>query len=425
MANKMHEAPRLYANRHFIILLFSRTVSILGNVMTPVAMAFYALDREGVQGGAHLALAVAAAQVTQTSLMLFGGVLADRIPRGRLMAGTEGLSALCQAAVALLMMQANINWLAIGVVYSIKGGLNALFLPASGGVIPTVVEKVLLAKANATLRLSMNVTRISGAGISAAIAALAGPAWVLWADAATFALSGLALSTVRWPEAAKRGTSPMLADLRSGWHEFSSRTWVVVPVAQMFVINACVSMFMSVLGPAAMREAGRGVGQWATLVTAQTVGLVLGSLAAFKVKFNRPILCITVLAGVEAFPLLTVASHAHLAISVVAMLVTALVMDVYSVVWDTTLQSDVPEEFLSRVTSYDMLASFCGAPIGLALCSWAMGIYAPARILQVAGIMVLATVPLGLAALAMRDRNGGSWATASSSKEFAPTSHGS
>lgn len=399
----MSDLRRLMAIRAYRVLLLARSASLLGNVMTPIALAFAVLDSEGIAGASRLAFVVAAGQVVQSGLILFGGVVADRLPRGWLMSRTEIFSGACQVEIATMVWTDQVSWLLLGLLFALKGAGNALFLPASAGVVPSIVPADDLVAANATLRLSMNVVRIGGAGAATLIAVSIGPHGVLWVDAATYVISGAALATVAWPPVPPRpARTSFAADLAGGWHEFASRRWVLVPVLQMTVINAAVSAFMSVLGPAVSRQSGWGLPGWSALVTAHTVGLVVGSLLAMRVGFRRPMLWAVCLAGAEAVPLLLLGVSGPFVAVLVAMFVTALVMDVYSVVWDSTLQRGVPQEALSRISSYDMLASFSGAPLGVALVGVLLGHFAPDAVLLWAGVVVLATTPLALLSRSVR-----------------------
>jgi hypothetical protein len=399
----MKDVRRLLAIRAYRVLLLARSASLLGNVMTPIALAFAVLDSEGIGGASRLAFVNAGGEVVQSAHNHFGGVIADRLPRGWLMSRTELFSGACQVGIAAMVWQEAIVWPLLGLLFALKGAGNALFLPASAGVVPSIVPADDLVAANATLRLSMNVVRIGGAGAATLIALSIGPHGVLWVDAATYLVSGVALATVAWPVVAPRpARTSFVSDLASGWREFSSRRWVLVPVLQMTVINAAVSAFMSVLGPAVSKESGWGLPGWSALVTAHTVGLVVGSVLAMRVGLRRPMLWAVCLAGAEAMPLLLLGFGGPLVVVLVAMFVTALVMDVYSVVWDSTIQRGVPEDALSRISSYDMLASFSGAPLGVALVGVLLGHFAPATVLLWCGGVVLVTTPLALLSSSVR-----------------------
>lgn len=376
-------------NGPFRALLFARTVTILGNVMSPIALAFVVLDLDGLQGAARLALVVAGGQIVQTALLLFGGVIADRFPRGMLMSRTELFSGVCQVGIAVMATTGTINWFALAALFALKGAGNALFLPASGGVLPTVVDKSELRIANATLRLSMNVVRVSGAALSAVVAIGFGAHIVLWVDAATYLVSWLLLVTQAWPAVDVTTRKSILGDLKEGWHEFSSRRWIFVPVIQMAYINAVFSAFMAILGPTILKYSGDGIAGWSALVTGHTIGLVAGSFIAMKAKFKDPIRASILLAAGKCIPMVLVAAHYPLWAGILAMAFAAVLIDIYSVTWDSTLQSEVPAESLSRVSSYDMLASFSGAPLAVSLTGVLLGLWAPEALVIGMGVGVV------------------------------------
>jgi MFS family permease len=83
-------------------LLIGRTVNLLGSAIAPIALAFAVLDLHG--SATDLGLVVASRSLMSVLLLLYGGVLADRLPRRILLVGAAGGSAVTQAAVAVLVL---------------------------------------------------------------------------------------------------------------------------------------------------------------------------------------------------------------------------------------------------------------------------------------------------------------------------------
>ena len=75
---------------------------MLGNAIAPIALAFAVLDLTG--SAADLGLVVGARSLINVLFLLFGGVVADRLPRHLVMVGSCALAALTQAAVAALVL---------------------------------------------------------------------------------------------------------------------------------------------------------------------------------------------------------------------------------------------------------------------------------------------------------------------------------
>jgi hypothetical protein len=67
--------------------------------------------------------------------------------------------------------------------------------------------------------------------------------------------------------------------------------------------------------------------------------------------------------------------------------------DMFLVIWQTTLQREIPAEALSRVSAYDALGSFMFGPIGLLLAGPAAAAFgARPTLLACAGVMTAATL---------------------------------
>ena len=81
----------------------------------------------------------------------------------------------------------------------------------------------------------------------------------------------------------------MLADLRAGWHEFFSRQWLWVAVAQFSIVVLALQAAHGVLGPLLARDELGGAPAWSAVLAAQAFGMVVGVLLAMRVRPRRPI----------------------------------------------------------------------------------------------------------------------------------------
>ena len=104
-----------------------------------------------------------------------------------------------------------------------------------------------------------------------------GPGWALAVDVATFAVSAAFLALIPMPAHVPGEARSFIADLRDGWDDFRSRTWLWTTVASTTVGNMLFAAYF-VLGPlVADRELG-GAGAWALIVSAFGVGLLVGGI---------------------------------------------------------------------------------------------------------------------------------------------------
>lgn len=143
-------ARAVLRQRPFRWLLAARTVAIVGNAVAPIALAFAVLDLTG--SPVDLGLVVAARSVANVGVVLFGGVVADRFPRGAVLVGTSIAAALTQGVVAGLVLSgtATVPWLVVLSV--LNGAVSAVSLPTTAAMVPETVPDELLRPANALIR---------------------------------------------------------------------------------------------------------------------------------------------------------------------------------------------------------------------------------------------------------------------------------
>jgi MFS family permease len=348
----------------FRMFFAGRTVATLGNAIAPIAIAFAVIDISDSAGA--LGLVLAARSVPQVLLILLGGVLADRFPRHLVLVVSNVVSALTQATVAALLFTGTADIWHLVALEAVNGASSAFLLPAAAGLTPQTVPASVLQQANALLRLGSNGALISGAALGGLLVATVGPAWGLVIDATTFAAGAVLFGRIKLPSGERVQAENFLTELRDGWDEFRSRTWLWVIVVQFAFVNAAYAWSFMTLGPIiANQTIGRAA--WGLVIAAQTTGMIAGGLVALRLRPSRPLFVGTAAILLWA-PLLVILAEAPNTLALVATAVVAGVgWELFAVYWDLSLQQHVPGDKLSRVSSYDALGSFVFVPVGLVL----------------------------------------------------------
>jgi MFS family permease len=131
-------------------------------------------------------------------------------------------------------------------------------------------------------------------------------------------------------------------------------------------VNAAEQGTEQVLGPAIAKAHLGGATAWGAVLTAQSIGFVAGGLVILRLRPQRMLLAAT-LGFLLTVPFLLALSVPLAIVGVVAAAALAGIgIEVFQVLWDTTLQQEIAQEKLSRVSSYDALGSFVLIPLGLA-----------------------------------------------------------
>jgi MFS family permease len=385
--------------RTFRHLFLGQAVSWLGTAIAPVALAFAILGRPG-GSATELGLVMACSAGALVAALLVGGVLADRFSRYRVMAGSDLVAFAAQGSIAGLFLAGTAPLGLIAALAAVGGAAGGISYPCMRGLIPQVVDGPQVQSANALIQLAQNSTRLVGASISGLLIVGVGAGWGLAFDAVSFlASAGFVLTSgapraSQAPPAGAAGKSAtILAELRDGWREVRSRQWLWVCIAQFAVVNLCFAPCIDVLGPVVARAHYGGALAWSVIVTAMAVGLVGGSLLAMRLRPAFPLLVATVISFGIVPPFLLLAFHAPVWLAAVSMLGVGVVIDVYEVLWVTTVQENIPSDKISRVTSWDALGAFALGPVGLILVgplSAALG--TQRTLIGAGGLVAIATV---------------------------------
>jgi predicted MFS family arabinose efflux permease len=278
---------------------------------------------------------------------------------------------------------------------ALAGVATAVTFPALTGIIPEVVPPERLQTGNALLGLGANASRVAGAVLGGGTVVLVGGGWALITSGAMFSVAGVLIAMLRLaPGDRSRGEAhSVLADLRDGWREFSSRQWIWVVVAQFSLLVMAIQAGHGVLGPLLAKESLGGPLAWSGFLAGEAVGTIVGVLVSLRVRPRRPILVGVLLCFPAALPYLLLGLDAPLWAIVGGAFVLGVCFDVFGVLWQTTMQREIPAESLSRVSSYDLLGSLMFGPIGLLLAGPAAGWFGTREsLLGCAVIVVISTL---------------------------------
>ncbi len=382
----------LLRDRRYLTLLSARTLSMLAISFAPVALAFGILDLPGATA-TTLSVVLASESAAIVVFTLAGGIIADRYPRHRVLQSAEWTAATVHAGLGTMILTHHAPTAALAAVAFVGGSGAALVWPALTGIVPDVVPVEALQEGNALLGIGGNIARVAGLVAGGIVVVAVGPGWALFAAATTFGCSGLLVSLLRVTRtAAAPDRSSVLADLREGWAEFRSRQWLWVCVIQFSVLVMMWQASHLVLGPVVARTGLGGPAAWTKVLLGESVGFILGGLVSIRWRPRRPVLVVAVL-GLGAVPTpLLLGLSAPLGAIVAAAFGLGFSFELLTVVWQTTMQREIPPGSLSRVSSYDALGSLLLGPLGLVLAGPASVAVGPHTALLVCAGVIAGTV---------------------------------
>ncbi len=256
---------------------------------------------------AALGAVIAARQVAAAGITVLAGVWADRLPRHLVLVAAAVVQAITQATSGALVLTGEATVPALAALALVFGLADGFVIPASQGLIPTIVASARLQQANALLGLTRSVVGVAGPALGGVMVAVGSPGGALLADAGSFAAAALLLVRLRMPAAAAAAAArPFFHELREGWTEFRRHTWLWTTIVFFGIGNFAGASYF-VLGPLIAKQSLGGVAAWATIVSAFGVGTIIGGLIALRIRPRRPLLASCLAAIPYGIPMLAIA----------------------------------------------------------------------------------------------------------------------
>ena len=361
------QTREVLAHKYVKRLFLARFISNYGNGMGPIALAFGIL---GLPNGSANLLGLTLGITTVLFLIMapFGGVIADKYGRARMVGLTDMAGGLILFVQVAYFATGEVPIAVLLIVNGCFGILWGIFWPAFSGVIPAVLPEAGLQKGNALNQLLTNSGMIFGAASAGIFIDIFGVATTLAIDAASFFISGLLIYTFRHLTPRVTGTeNSMLTDLRYGWGVFLSFKWIVNLVFAWSFIVMCWAAAENILGPLIALEHFNGAKSWSFVITAESIGLIVGSFIAIKIKVKYPLRFLQLTSFSVTFYIFALAKPQSLLVIAFGAFLFGITLDLWGTLWNTALQRKVPRDVLSRVSSFDAMGSMMFRPIGLAI----------------------------------------------------------
>lgn len=367
-----------------------RGLSTAGTNLVNVVMAFAVLQAGG--SGISAGLVLGCTVATQMLLGPYGGVLADRLPRKTLAIAANTVLACSQALLGTLLTAAPEHtalWM-FAVTAAITGAATAAVQPAFQGLLVELVPQATLQKANASLRLVLNLARIAVPGLGSVLGAMFGFGQVLIAGALSFAACSLILAGLH-PKAPDRPRTPTRHSWREGWHDFVTRPWMWgYALAGTLAVPLWLAGYQ-LLGPLILSQTSGGAAHWGWAVSAFSTGMVTGSLVALRWHPKRLMLACVLVQTIWPLPLAMLATSPQLPWLLSSMLVSGLSLELAVVFFETAKQQQVPEHLIGRITSLTMLGENALVPLGYVLAGSVADWLGAPSVMWICALGILAT----------------------------------
>ena len=373
----MNTQKRALFTRDFTLVVIGQIISLFGNAILHFALPLYLLRETG-----SIALfgAVNACSFVPMILMgPIGGTAADRVHKGRIMAGLDFLTAGLTVAYCLLWGRAPLVPLVIVtlmLLYAIAGA----YQPAVQASLPLLLSPDRLTQGNAVINMVATLANLLGPALGGVIFGLWGLGPILTIGGVCFFSSAVMEIFIRVPHERRPRSAGVLAtvgrDLGESWRYISREQPIFLRVTLVLsAFNLILSAVMIVGIPAivaqvlGMSDAALGLTQ-AVMALGGLFGGLLAGLLGTQLKPRHGSLCLLACAVTAGFMGLVVlpgvpAAVSYWGITLLSMLAMASAM-LFTVVLLTLVQSQVPSLLLGKVIACIQAVANCASPLGQA-----------------------------------------------------------
>jgi MFS family permease len=396
---------RALSVRNYRLYFTGQVLSNTGTWMQRVAQDWLVLDLSGTSAVA-LGITTGLQFLPYLLFSLWGGTLADRFERRRMLVWTQatmGLLALGLGAVTLVGL-ATVNL--VYVFAFLLGCASSLDNPARQAFVNEIVGPVDLHNAIALNSASFNLARLGGPALAGVMVALIGSGWVFILNAASFGLTILALLLMRGSELFPQVRRTGGVRLVQGLHYVRARRDLILVLSLAFGVATFGLNYQMTMALMARQQFELGAEAFGLMSTALAFGALAGSLLAARrtrVSLRLVFVAAMVFGAVEIL--------VGFAPTYVAMLLVLPAAGVLAMTFTTSAQSFLQthsEDWVrGRVMGIYTLVFFGGTPVGAPLIGWAADRFGPRSGLVGGGLGTVVWTALAFALYWLtRDRGG-------------------
>ena len=348
--------------RNFRLYFAGQTVSLIGTWMQAVAQSWLVLQ---ITGSGTLLGLVAAAQFLPVLLLgPYGGLVADRSDKRRLLLCTQTFLGVLALVLGLLTVTHLVRLWMIFVLALALGAVNSVDQPGRQTFVPELVGRDLVQNAVSLNSVLTNASRAVGPAVAGLLIAITGVGVCFLINAATFVAVLVALACIRPREmypAPPAGREK--GQLRQGLRYVAATTGLLVPLLMMALVGTLAYEFQVTLPLLARVSLHGGASTYGFMTAFMGVGAVIGGLLVAVIG-RTGLLPFTVAAAGFGVAVLLAAVVPGLYWELAALAVAGFFSTVFMATGNTTLQLTVDPRFRGRVMALWSVTFSGSTPVG-------------------------------------------------------------
>ncbi len=355
--------------KEFRRLLIGNAVNMLGGSIFIIGMGWTVAQ---IGGPKAYGLIFTAYFLGHLPLLLYGGMVVDRVPRRTVALIADIAQAILVTLAALFLMAGFGEVKTLLVVTFIIGGAGAFSIPAIGALVPDLVEEELLPQANAIRGVAMTAAWLLGPLIGGLTVGIWGIEACLLIDAVTFIFSGAVLWTIsEIPIDRDKDPGKLRDEVSEAWAFVKTQPWLFAGIL-MFMIWHIGDSAIEIGIPFIIESKGLGSTEFGVFGAVGAAGAMIGSALGGIRPIPKEIrgLVFYIFIGGIAWCMLMWAMPIPFWLILVFVLFEGILGGTLGVIWRTTMSDSVDQHLRGRVNSLDAIGSLIFIPLSPLMGGW-------------------------------------------------------
>ncbi len=400
----MSEMFRSLRVRNYRLFASGQLVSLAGTWMQRTAQDWLVL-RLSHNSGAAIGITTGLQFLPLLLFGLYGGVIADRFPKRKLLVGTQSFMALCALALGILDASGQVTLYEVYVLAFLLGVGTAVDNPVRQAFVSEMVGVRDVANAISLNSATFNTSRIIGPALAGVLIESVGTSVLFFCNAVSFFAVIAGLLLMREEELHSRARLKRAkGQLREGLRYVWSRKELLVPIFLVGVVGTFGLNFQVTLALMDKTVFHRGAAGYGFLTAIIALGSLAGALAG--ARRERPKIA-TLLATVVAFGAAEIACGLMPSYPLLALLLlpSGFFVISFSTAANSFVQLNSDGVMRGRVMGVYMLVFLGGTPLGAPVIGWLSQSYGARWGLIIGGLFSLGAGALAAGAIALHRRD--------------------
>ncbi|MDN4524560.1 MFS transporter [Fictibacillus fluitans] len=362
----------ILANRQFLFLWIASIFTGLSFSIYLISETWFVL--QALKAPSKLGIIMMLTTIPRVLLMAVGGVMADSIKRSHIILITNSTRGLLVLGLAVLILNHSMNLYLLGAFALLFGVLDAFFWPANQSMLPTLVKKEQIVRANSLVQTTNQLSLLTGPVIAGFMIKFGSFFGVFVCTSMLLFCSSILIGQIRHPEnpsTVSKQKEPVFRQLKEGIIYVRTVPYLLLTMFTSIFVNLLLVGPLNIGLPLMVDQQLKGdVLSLSYLESSLALGMVAGAFLTgiLNIKSKRPIISLSLIA-VLSFLNIFLSQMTALWHGILILSLAGICLSISNIIAPSLVQEMTEKRMMGRVQSLMSTASMGFIPLSFALVS--------------------------------------------------------